>query len=67
MRIALVRAVSVAMAPVHEAVARLWPEAECAALLRNGSLPSPPFGPKRAILVQLTRRVRRRPGGRCHR
>ena len=33
MRIAIVHAVSVAMAPVHEAFARLWPEAECTDLL----------------------------------
>src|SRR4029077_10116654 len=33
MRIALIHAVTVAMAPVHEAFARLWPEAECTDLL----------------------------------
>jgi hypothetical protein len=33
MRIALVHAVTVAMAPVHEAFTRLWPEAECTDLL----------------------------------
>ena len=33
MRIALIHAVTVAMAPVHDAFARLWPEAECADLL----------------------------------
>ena len=33
MRIALIHAVTVAMAPVHEAFARLWPEAECADIL----------------------------------
>ena len=33
MRIALIHAVTVAMAPVHEAFARLWPEAELADLL----------------------------------
>jgi hypothetical protein len=33
MRIALVHAVTVAMAPVHEAFARLWPGAECTDLL----------------------------------
>ena len=32
-RIALIHAVTVAMAPVHEAFARLWPEAECTDLL----------------------------------
>jgi len=32
-RIALVHAVSVAMAPVHEAFRRMWPEAECVDLL----------------------------------
>src|SRR5947207_3184929 len=32
-RIALIHAVTVAMAPVHEAFARLWPAAECADLL----------------------------------
>ena len=33
MRIALIHAVTVAMAPVHEAFQRLWPEAECTDLL----------------------------------
>ena len=33
MRIALIHAVTVAMGPVHEAFARLWPEAECTDLL----------------------------------
>jgi Asp/Glu/hydantoin racemase len=33
MRIALIHAVTVAMAPVHEAFARLWPVAECTDLL----------------------------------
>jgi len=33
MRIALIHAVTVAMTPVHEAFARLWPEAECTDLL----------------------------------
>src|SRR5260221_8686763 len=33
MRIALIHAVTVAMAPVHEAFVRLWPEAECTDLL----------------------------------
>ncbi len=33
MRIALIHAVIVAMAPVHEAFALLWPEAECTDLL----------------------------------
>lgn len=33
MRIALIHAVTVAMAPVHEAFARLWPEVECTDLL----------------------------------
>jgi len=33
MRIALIHAVTVAVAPVHEAFARLWPEAECTDLL----------------------------------
>jgi hypothetical protein len=33
MRIALIHAVTVAMAPVHDAFARLWPEAECTDLL----------------------------------
>jgi Asp/Glu/hydantoin racemase len=33
MRIALIHAVVVAMAPVHDAFARLWPEAECTDLL----------------------------------
>jgi hypothetical protein len=33
MRIALIHAVTVAMAPVHAAFARLWPEAECTDLL----------------------------------
>jgi aspartate/glutamate racemase len=33
MRVALIHAVTVAMAPVHEAFARLWPEAECTDLL----------------------------------
>jgi len=32
-RIALIHAVSVAMAPVHEAFRRLWPEAECVDIL----------------------------------
>jgi len=32
-RIALIHAVTVAMAPVHAAFARLWPEAECTDLL----------------------------------
>lgn len=47
MRIALIHAVTVAMAPVHEAFARLWPAAECIDILdtslspdreRNGEL-----------------------------
>src|SRR4051812_13021880 len=33
MRIVLIHAVTVAMAPVHEAFARLWPAAECTDLL----------------------------------
>ena len=33
MRIALIHAVTVAMAPVHDAFARLWPAAECTDLL----------------------------------
>lgn len=33
MRVALIHAVKPAMAPVHEASARLWPEAECTDLL----------------------------------
>jgi aspartate/glutamate racemase len=33
MRIALIHAVTVAMAPVHEAFARLWPAAECIDIL----------------------------------
>jgi aspartate/glutamate racemase len=33
MRIALIHAVTVAMAPVHEAFARLWPAAECVDIL----------------------------------
>jgi Asp/Glu/hydantoin racemase len=33
MRIALIHAVTVAMGPVHEAFALLWPEAECSDLL----------------------------------
>ncbi|HEX3952159.1 MAG TPA: aspartate/glutamate racemase family protein [Stellaceae bacterium] len=33
MRVALIHAVTVAMAPVHDAFARLWPEAECTDLL----------------------------------
>ncbi|MBV9829099.1 MAG: arylsulfatase [Alphaproteobacteria bacterium] len=33
MRIALIHAVTVAMAPVHEAFTKLWPEAECTDLL----------------------------------
>src|SRR5215468_2887453 len=33
MRIALIHAVTVAMAPVHEAFGRLWPEVECTDLL----------------------------------
>src|SRR3954468_11049840 len=33
MRIALIHAVTVAMAPVHDAFARLWPEVECTDLL----------------------------------
>lgn len=33
MRIALIHAVTVAMAPVHEAFARLWPAAECTDIL----------------------------------
>src|SRR5690348_16674664 len=32
-RIALIHAVTVAMAPVHEAFRRLWPEAECVDIL----------------------------------
>ena len=32
-RIALIHAVSVAMAPVHEAFRRMWPEAECVDIL----------------------------------
>jgi Asp/Glu/hydantoin racemase len=32
-RIALIHAVTVAMAPVHDAFARLWPEAECVDIL----------------------------------
>jgi hypothetical protein len=35
MRIALVHAVTVAIAPVHDAFARLWPEAECIDILDN--------------------------------
>jgi Asp/Glu/hydantoin racemase len=35
MRIALIHAVTVAMAPVHEAFARLWPVAECIDILDN--------------------------------
>src|SRR5438552_18322638 len=33
MRIALIHAVTVAIAPVHEAFARLWPAAECVDIL----------------------------------
>ena len=33
MRIALIHAVTVAMAPVHEAFSRLWPDAECVDIL----------------------------------
>ena len=53
MRIALIHAVTVAMAPVHEAFARLWPEAECTDLLdtalavdraRDGELTPAMFG-----------------------
>ncbi len=33
MRVALIHAVTVAMAPVHDAFARLWPQAECFDLL----------------------------------
>ena len=32
-RIALIHAVTVAMAPVHEAFRQLWPEAECVDIL----------------------------------
>ena len=39
MRIALIHAVTVAMAPVHEAFARLWPEAECTDLLDTALAP----------------------------
>jgi Asp/Glu/hydantoin racemase len=39
MRIALIHAVTVAMAPVHEAFARLWPEAECTDLLDTSLAP----------------------------
>ena len=33
MRIALIHAVTVAMAPVHDAFRQLWPEAECVDIL----------------------------------
>jgi aspartate/glutamate racemase len=39
MRIALIHAVTVAMAPVHEAFARLWPAAECTDLLDTSLAP----------------------------
>src|ERR1051326_8819913 len=39
MRIALIHAVTVAMAPVHDAFARLWPEAECTDLLDTALAP----------------------------
>ena len=39
MRIALIHAVTVAMAPVHEAFARLWPEAQCTDLLDTSLAP----------------------------
>lgn len=39
MRIALIHAVTVAMAPVHEAFARLWPEAEYTDLLDTALAP----------------------------
>ena len=35
MRIALIHAVTVAIAPVHDAFARLWPAAECIDILDN--------------------------------
>lgn len=53
MRVALIHAVKPAMAPVHQAFARLWPEAECTDLLdtalavdraRDGELTPAMFG-----------------------
>ena len=54
MRIALIHAVTVAMAPVHEAFARLWPEAECTDLLDTA------LAVDRARDGELTQAMRRR-------
>jgi hypothetical protein len=56
MRIALIHAVAVAMAPVHAAFARLWPEAECADLLDTS------LSVDRERDGELTRTMRRRIG-----
>ncbi len=54
MRIALIHAVTVAMAPVHEAFARLWPAAECTDLLDTA------LAVDRERDGELTRPMRRR-------
>src|SRR5215469_16889419 len=58
-RIALIHAVTVAMAPVHEAFRRLWPEAECCNIL-DASLSLDREG-----VGELTAAMRRRIGDRA--
>src|SRR5215475_14312756 len=55
MRIALIHAVTVAMAPVHEAFARLWPAAECIDILDTSlSIDRERDG---ALTAAMTRRI----------